>query len=113
MVRKDSALDETSINKLILEIGDYSEKIKLTFNKINDLMDDAKISYKCSSATKVFNRYSEFNDNYNIIVKNILSYQTDLINLKRKFKSNVSEISQNIRKDSTSVNTNVGYKEEY
>ena len=113
MVRKDTALDETSINKLILEIGDYSEKIKLTLNRINDLMNDAKTSYKCASASKVFSRYSQFNDNYNIIVKNILSYQTDLINLKRKFKSGVSEISQNIRRDSTGVNTKVGYKEEY
>lgn len=107
------ALNEAEVNKKLLEIKECSSKIKAIFNKIDDQMDIVKANYSCSSASTLWKQYKEFNDNYSVIVNNILSYYTDLTSLKKKYLTSFDDLSQKIKKDSSTIKMNgpKNYKE--
>ncbi len=108
------ALNEAEIDKQMLDIIDCSNKIKTIFNKIDDLVEKLKTDYACESASTLYKKYEEFNDNYSIIVNNILSYNADLMSLKKKYTSTLDDLTQQIKSETVRLeasNTG-GYKEE-
>lgn len=90
------AINEAEIDKKMLDVIDCSNKIKTIFNKIDDAVDRLKTYYKCSSANILYNQYEQLNDNYSVIVNNILSYNSDLVSLKKKYKAALGDLSQKI-----------------
>lgn len=91
------ALNEAVLDKYMLDVMDCSNKVKAIFNKMDDLVDKLKSSYVCESATTLFKQYEDLNDNYSIIVNNILSYNTDLMSLKKKYFSNIDDLTRDIK----------------
>ena len=78
--RVTSSINEAAINKLMTEIIDYSTKIKSKFNLFKEDLDT--------------------------VVSNILSYNTDLTNLKSRYKKNISTLSEQINKDTNKIKDN-------
>ena len=109
--QQNVAIDVNAINKLMLEIIDCSSNVKFIFNKINDLFLETRSYYDCSSSNLLRSKYDEFNDNYNAIIKSILSYKNDLANLKRKYAVNMDNLSHQIKKDASKLNAPQNYKE--
>ena len=107
------AINEAEINKIMLEIIDCSNKVKSIFNSIDDQVEKLKANYSCSSATTLYKQYENFNDNYPIIVNNILSYNEDLTALKKKYITNFGDLSEKIRAKASKIeaSNDGGYKE--
>ena len=93
------ALSEAAIDKQMLEVIDCSNRVKAIFNKIDDLVEKLKLNYQCQSATTLYSKYNQFNDNYSVIIDNILSYNSDLISLKKKYATALDDLSQKIKMD--------------
>lgn len=104
-------INVNEINKLMIDIIDCANDVKIIFNKISDLVAETKSYYQCTSATVLRNKYSLFNDNCNKIVNSIKSYNTDLSNLKKKYAANMENLSYNIRKDTSRIDCPTEYKE--
>lgn len=106
------AINVEEINKLMLEITDVSSNINIIFNKINELVEETKSYYVCSTASVMRNKYAMFNDNFKTIVNNIMSYNKDLAMLKKKYDQGMDNLSLKINKDiSTIEGSVVEYKE--
>ena len=110
-VGKDISINVNEINKLILDIVDSSNEIKSIFNKIDDLIYETKSYYDCASGNLLRNKYSQFRYNYDILISNILSHKEELINLKKKYALNISNLSQNIISDASKLDSTMKYKE--
>ena len=107
------AINVNEINKLMIEISDCADDIKITLRQIQNLIDETDGYYACSSAVLLRRKHSDFSDGYKLIVDNIRSYNTDLANLKRKYLANISDLSQQIKTDAAKLTANkVYYKEE-
>lgn len=97
------SLNEAELNELMLSIIDSSNKIKAIFNKTDAQFDRLKSYYSCTSASTLFNKYDEFNENYKIIVDNILSYNEDLRALKKKYCSSLDDLTEKIDMDTLAL----------
>lgn len=100
------SLNEAELDKKMLEVIDCSNKLKSIFNKIDDAVEKLKESYQCAGATALYNKYEEFNDAYAVIVDNILSYNSDLMSLKKKYITGLGDLSDKIRADALAVEAN-------
>ena len=83
------------IDKLILDIYNYAEKINKTLNQITNVVEQTKSFYDCDIANDYRNKFNNFKTNFNIINKNIQSYAEDLIKLKNKYR----DVDMNITND--------------
>lgn len=96
-------INVTELNKLMLEIADISSNINIIFNKINELVEETKSYYVCSTASVMRNKYAMFNDNFRIIINNIMTYNKDLVMLKKKYDQGMDNLSQDIRKNTAII----------
>ncbi len=110
---KTIAIVETEIDKKMLDVIDCSNKVKAIFNKIDDAIERLKPEYQCAGATALYNQYEQFNDSYPVIVSNILSYNSDLMALKRKYATSIDDLSSEINVAATRMEASAhAYKEE-
>jgi len=103
------AINTDNLNKLMIDITNTADQINSIFSKIQSLVQETKEYYICSSASQLRSKYSLYNDNYKVIVRNIKSYKTDLSNLKKKYSSTFSDLSNKIRKDASNLDPGVSY----
>lgn len=103
---------EEDINKHMLNIIDCSNKVKSILSKIDDQMFLLKKYYSCSAADLLFKQYEEFNENYEIIVDNLLSYNTDLMSLKKSYASTFDDLTQELKSATAVLNAAVDKYEE-
>lgn len=100
------AINEAELDKKMLEIIDCSNKIKTIFNKADDAVEKLKASYQCSGATALYNQYKQFSDYYSVVVDNILSYNSDLMSLKKKYITALGDLSDKIKADAHMIEAN-------
>lgn len=79
------AINENEINRLILDINDFTIKIKKIFNEMESIVDGTRSYYDCNCATRYRNSFNVFKLNFPIMVNNLLTYKRDMQNLKFKF----------------------------
>ena len=103
---------ESEINKHMMNIMDSSSKIKAILSKIDDQMANLKSYYSCAAANKLYSQYEQFNDNYAIIVDNILSYNKDLMSLKKSCQATVSELTQKLQIGTARLTDGVKFSKE-
>ena len=97
------AIIETEVDKYMLEVIDCSNKVKSIFNKVDDEIEKLKASYQCAGANALYSQYEQFNDYYSVIVNNILSYNSDLTSLKKKYSSQMGDISLQLKQATVSL----------
>lgn len=104
----------SELDKHLLAIVDSTNNIKAIFNKIDDQMINLKKFYTCSSATALYNKYENFNDDYAVIIDNLMSYYTDLMTLKKSYASTFGDLTQNLRSSAAKLTAGIDeykYKE--
>lgn len=111
MVKQNIAINVNEVNKLMLEIIDCANNTKVIFNKITDLVFETKSYYDCSSGNILRNKYAQFSNNYNVIINNIMSYNRDLLALKKKYALNMEDLSEEIQKATSRIDGPQEYKE--
>ena len=98
-----SGISVSNINTLMADVIDYATKLRSKFNRIDDVINDTINYYDDKNATTMRNKYSLFRSDLDTLLDNIMSYNTDLSKLKSKYKSNISTISDQIKKDTTEI----------
>ncbi len=86
------AINYELIDSAILEYTNYIEKLKMIFQRVNDLMSSTKESYVGENAELLRRKYSAFSRNYNVVIQNVSSYIEEL----KIVKSNYFELSNNL-----------------
>lgn len=97
------AINSVELDKQMLNIIDCSNKIRAIFNKIDDQIALLKSDYDSPSAAVLYRQYEEFNENYAIIVENILSYNSDLMSLKKKYASTLGDLAQRMATEAAKI----------
>ena len=87
-----------SIDKLILDIYNYAERVNKTLNQISDVVDQTKNFYAWESADNYRNKFNSFRTNFKVVNKNLISYAEDLIKLKNRYQNMSDEMTQTIKK---------------
>lgn len=93
------SLNEIELNELMISIIESSNNIKTIFNKIDDQFDRLKSCYLCTSSSTLLSKYKDFNDNFHIVINNILSYNDDLRALKKKYVSTLDDLTKKLDRD--------------
>lgn len=87
-----NGIEEKKIDRLVLDIVDYTEKINSTLNQIDDVMSTIKDYYVCENATMFEKKFTTLRDNFAIVQKNLLSYSTDLVKVKACYNQRQVEV---------------------
>lgn len=95
-----------SVDKLILDIYNYAEKIGKTLDQISDTVSDTKEFYKCSAATEYRNKFNDFKANFKTVRQNVNSYAEDLIKLKNRYQNINDDLTQTIKKATANIESN-------
>lgn len=93
----EAGINVDSVDKLILDIYNYAERINKTLNQITDVVDRTKTFYNCDAANNYRNKFENFKMNFSTIDKNIKSYAEDLIKLKNRYQNISYQAVETIR----------------
>ena len=74
------------IDKLMSDILDYVDKSNKILNQIDDLVDETSSYFSCESGDKFREKFEMLKAGTPIINSNILSYNTDLMNVKHNYQ---------------------------
>lgn len=100
-MNKVSGINEQGIDRLILDIADYAEKIQKNYNLIEELVDSTSNFLKGDIGTNYRNNFTKnFKYNFQTINKNILSYTSDLSLVKRRYQNKVGDIVADFNRNS-------------
>lgn len=97
------AINENEINRLILDINDFTIKMKKIFNEMESIVDGTRSYYDCNCATRYRNSFNVFKQNFPIMANNLLTYKKDMQNLKFKFSKQEGVLSENLREVTKNV----------
>lgn len=100
------------LDKQMLNIIDCCNDIKAIFNKMDDQIAVLKTHYSCSAADILYKQYEDYNENFPIIVEDLLSYNADLMALKKSYALNVDVLTQELRSKAAAITAGIDkYKE--
>lgn len=92
-----------SVDKLILDIYNYAEKINKTLNQISDIMDQTRNNCMLDEINVLVNKFESFKANFPVVNKNLISYANDLIILKNKYQNIDMDLTQKVKMAITKV----------
>lgn len=92
-----------SVDKLILDIYNYAEKINKTLNQISDIMDQTRNNCLLDEINILVNKFESFKANFPVVNKNLISYANDLIILKNKYQNIDMDLTQKVKMAITKV----------
>ena len=75
------------MDKLMSDILDYADRSNKVLNQIADLVDSTSTYFICESGDKFRDQFSMLKVGNPIINKNILSYNEDLMNVKKDYQN--------------------------
>ena len=93
-----AGINVDSIDKLILDIYNYAEKVTGTLNQISDLIEQTKTYCLCDEINDLRNKFESFKTNFPIINKNIISYADDFIKLKNRYQTVDERLTESVKK---------------
>lgn len=108
----DNGINIDLIDKLIIDIIEYSDDISKIFNDI-DIQVSETLNFVPDDLKKHFNEcYSDMSDNYQIVNANILSYSTDYAKVKDAYVTRGINIVKQINNNTSDVKLKGKYEEE-
>jgi len=91
MLKLESGISETGIDRLILDLYDYSDKCNKLSNEIRDLIDSSKSFYITNDGDRFRKNFNKFYNGTEKLNKNILTIVSDLNNVKVNYKKRDSK----------------------
>ena len=79
--------NEEVMNKTILDIYDYKERILKILNQISETMELSKKYYQSIDADELKSKFDKFQTNFKIVANNIDTYADDLLAVKQRNKN--------------------------
>ncbi len=96
-------INEEKLDKLVIEIYDYADKIKLLLNEVDDLATSTNNFFICDSGTDFRNKFNSLKTNFSIVNGSIISYAEDLVNAKINFQKIDSDLSIKTKEEAKKV----------
>lgn len=96
-------VNEEKLDKLVIEIYDYADKIKSILNEVDDLVTSTNNFFICDSGTEFRNKFNTLKTNFSNVNGNIISYAEDLVNAKISFQKIDSDLSIKTREEAKRV----------
>ncbi len=84
---KIRGIDEPKLDKLIIDIYDYADRIKRLLNEVDDLVLETSNFYYCNEADEFRKKFEVLKSSFPSVNRNIISYAEDLISAKLKFNN--------------------------
>lgn len=97
------SINEEGLDKLALNIYDYTERINFIFNRINDLMIQSRDCFECELGYSIVNRFQDIMDSMKNVKLNISSYSDELMMVKKNFRNKAEIISGDVKKHSVDI----------
>ena len=105
-VNRVVAINENELNRLILDINDFTIKVKKIFDEMESTIDGINSYCNCDFATRYKKSFNIFKLNFTIMVNNLLTYKKDMQNLKFRFSSQESILSNVLNDEAKKVSKN-------
>ena len=100
-------INEEKLDKLILDIYNYCEKINVTLNQVSDVVEDTKVFYTGDVADSFRKKFSLYSSNFLNIRANLCSYADDLIKLKSKINLIDYNSASTVKRSANSIDDKV------
>lgn len=86
-----NGVSNEGIDKLMLDVIDYADKMNKVLNQIADLINDTEVYFSCESGDKFRDQFNMLKVSNPIINKNILSYNDDYMNVKKNYQERANK----------------------
>lgn len=80
-------INESTMQDLIMEIYDYSDRLSEIFDKMDACIDEIPLYYKAKSSTNLVKYYKDLMKNRSTLINNVKSYATDFTKLLEHLSS--------------------------
>lgn len=96
-------MNEQMIDKMILDIYDYADRINSIFNSIEDIIVGSSNYFVDDVANDFRYKFEQLKLNFPIVNYNIKSYADDLVKVKRSFSTATSDLTNIVKKKTNEV----------
>lgn len=96
-------INEQILDKLILDIYDYADRINRTLNSIEDVVAGSSSYFNDDVANSFRYKFEQLKLNFPMVNHNILSYANDLVKVKRNFSDTTSDMIYTIKKKTNEI----------
>ena len=101
MKKELNGINESGVDKLILDISNSADRINEILNKISELINDTSNYFNCENAIIFRQNFNNLKINFPIVSKNILQYTADLVKVKVNYNNRKDIIIQKINDNVT------------
>lgn len=85
--RVTSGLNISEFDKTVLEIDEIANQLQKLFSEAEIVMLNARDSYYSETANRFFESFDTFKTNFDVVVANVKTCESDLIKVKSNFLS--------------------------
>lgn len=91
-------INEQAIEKLILDVYDYADRINNILNAMDDVVQGTTSYFNDDSSNNFRHKFEQLKINFPIVNHNIQTYGEDLVRLKNNYFNTVSDVTQIVKK---------------
>ena len=99
----ERGINEIALDKVIVDIYDYCDKLRFILSQINDLVAGTSDYYKCSEADAFRRKYEIFSRNFPTLLDSVISYAEDLVGVKTNYTRINEDITTLVKTGTTNV----------
>ena len=100
------SVNEEAIDKLVLDLYDYSERINNVLNQINDLVNYSSTYFKGQISNDIVGKYNSLKISLENFKRNIYSYSSDLVKVKNQFRNRASDLTLEVKRQASNIQSN-------
>ena len=104
-----TAINEEAIDKTVLDLTSYIERVKSTLIRADQTIDDTANFYNSADGKDLRRKYSIFRDNYSVLIENLNSYVEEIKAVKFNFKDMTEGLSREIVKNADNLSSGYDY----
>jgi len=93
-----NGINSQLIDKLVIEIMDYADKINKIQNQLQELVGDTSTYFNSPSGTEFRKSFKEKEQNYQTMNQNILNYAKDFVKVKQVYNTQILNITDTLNK---------------
>ena len=97
------AINELEINKIIMDLDDYAINARKIFSQIESVVNSLNRDCDAKIMSSYVNKFKTFSNNFSIMSNNILSYKSDLQDVKNRFKEQQSIASKVVNEQTKNI----------
>ena len=90
-------INEQKIDKLVINVNNYVERIINVLNNMEDLVNSTEVFFQEEIGNEFRSNFKQLSSNFPIVKTNILSYSHDMIQVKLNYQKTMITIAENFK----------------